>query len=262
LIGNGTNYTVGTVTAGPGINVNSSGTAITVSLAGGAIPPMQDRQDFEEANFFGIGPTQPAGSTTQIQYNNGGAFGASANFTYTSGTNTLTTGNITGSATSMIIQPRAVTSGGGGYLELNTRSGAGTNSNGGDLNFNLGAGNGTGSGGNFSLSTGNLGSDNGAVFIINGATPGVGGAVVVGSGYAGTGAGGDYQFYLGGGALDDGNMYFQDPTGSNFIWCKTDGAGGAQQIGFFNATPVTQPTSVPVTAAGIHAALVSLGLIT
>lgn len=34
-----------------------------------------------------------------------------------------------------------------------------------------------------------------------------------------------------------------------------------QKIGFFNAAAVAKPTSVPVTAEGIHAALVSLGLI-
>lgn len=34
------------------------------------------------------------------------------------------------------------------------------------------------------------------------------------------------------------------------------------EIGFFGHAPVAQPTGVPVTAAGIHAALVSLGLIT
>lgn len=36
----------------------------------------------------------------------------------------------------------------------------------------------------------------------------------------------------------------------------------ATGIGFFGATPVAQPTGVAVTAGGIHAALVSLGLIT
>lgn len=33
------------------------------------------------------------------------------------------------------------------------------------------------------------------------------------------------------------------------------------KIGFFGATPIVKPTGVAVTAAGIHAALVSLGLI-
>ena len=52
LIGDGTNYTVGTVTAGPGLNVKSSSTAITVSLAGGAIPLMQDGQDVDGVDFY------------------------------------------------------------------------------------------------------------------------------------------------------------------------------------------------------------------
>ena len=38
--------------------------------------------------------------------------------------------------------------------------------------------------------------------------------------------------------------------------------GTTTGLGFFNATPVAQPTGVAVSAAGIHAALVSLGLIT
>ncbi len=33
-------------------------------------------------------------------------------------------------------------------------------------------------------------------------------------------------------------------------------------VGFYGTTPIAQQTSVPVTAAGIHAALVALGLIT
>lgn len=37
--------------------------------------------------------------------------------------------------------------------------------------------------------------------------------------------------------------------------------GASSKIGFFNATPVAQPTGVAVDAAGIHAALVTLGLI-
>lgn len=52
LIGNGTNYTVGTVIVGPGLTVNSSSTAITVSLAGGAIPMGQDGQDADGADFY------------------------------------------------------------------------------------------------------------------------------------------------------------------------------------------------------------------
>lgn len=38
------------------------------------------------------------------------------------------------------------------------------------------------------------------------------------------------------------------------------GTSTSQKIGFFNATPVVQPTSVTETAAGIKAALITLGL--
>jgi len=38
--------------------------------------------------------------------------------------------------------------------------------------------------------------------------------------------------------------------------------GATQTLGFFGETPVAQPTGVAVDAAGIHAALVTLGLIT
>ena len=46
--------------------------------------------------------------------------------------------------------------------------------------------------------------------------------------------------------------------GSNTEVLKFSAAGG---IGFYGATAVAKPTGVAVTAAGIHAALVSLGLI-
>ena len=42
----------------------------------------------------------------------------------------------------------------------------------------------------------------------------------------------------------------------------TVGGASGQKLGFFNATPVVQQTGIAVTAAGIHAALVNLGLIT
>lgn len=37
---------------------------------------------------------------------------------------------------------------------------------------------------------------------------------------------------------------------------------GNASIGFYGTSPIAQPTGVPITAAGIHAALVALGLIT
>lgn len=63
----------------------------------------------------------------------------------------------------------------------------------------------------------------------------------------------------------------QDTAGSRLILQAGNDAGAiiigggtaaAQRIGFFNTTPAARPTGVAVTAAGIHAALVTLGLIT
>jgi hypothetical protein len=47
-----------------------------------------------------------------------------------------------------------------------------------------------------------------------------------------------------------------DTTTGMKLWTSA-----AQKGGFFGATPVVRPSGVAVTAAGIHAALVSLGLI-
>lgn len=39
------------------------------------------------------------------------------------------------------------------------------------------------------------------------------------------------------------------------------GTAASQKLGFFGLKPIIQPTGVAVTAAGIHAALTSLGII-
>ena len=56
------------------------------------------------------------------------------------------------------------------------------------------------------------------------------------------------------------------PDAVNFVLNATTGTkfgtGTTQKLAFYNATPVAQQTGVAVTAAGIHAALVTLGLIT
>ena len=60
--------------------------------------------------------------------------------------------------------------------------------------------------------------------------------------------------------FDDGrNIQLGLTTGTKI---GTTGGTAGQKIGFFGATPVVQRTGVAVSAAGIHAALVSLGLIT
>jgi hypothetical protein len=212
-----------------------------------------------DGTFAAPPATAPAGSTTQIQYNNAGAFGASANFTYTSGTNTLTTGNITGSALDMTIQPKTPTGSDiAGVLSIKTKDAVVTNESGGQFNIDTGGGNGTGfggdfvvnmgssgsagAGGSFICNTGFAGADGYANFIMGGGGFGVGGNFSMGCGSSSTGSGGDYLMAMAGGPIDNGNMYFQDGYGRNFIWCKTStgGSGGAQQIGFFNTTPKAQ----------------------
>jgi hypothetical protein len=99
--------------------------------------------------------TTPAGSTTQVQYNNAGAFAGNANFTYTSATNTLTVGNILGSgaavggvAPTLLIQPRApLVTETAGALRLSSQVAQKANTNGGGVQIVAERGNGTGVGG-------------------------------------------------------------------------------------------------------------------
>lgn len=59
---------------------------------------------------------------------------------------------------------------------------------------------------------------------------------------------------------DYSNQHYIRAAGAgSAVLYQVDGATGAQA--WFGATPVTRPTGVAVSAAGIHAALVSLGLI-
>lgn len=71
------------------------------------------------------------------------------------------------------------------------------------------------------------------------------------------------NIYLGSTAFFDGGAQFGE--GDNIVAGTTTGTkiGTAtnQKLGFFNASPIIQPAGVAVTAAAIHAALVSLGLI-
>jgi hypothetical protein len=61
-IGNGTGFTRTTLTAGSNITITNSAGGISIAASGGS--------------------TSPAGSTTQIQYNNAGSFGASSGFVF------------------------------------------------------------------------------------------------------------------------------------------------------------------------------------
>lgn len=56
--------------------------------------------------------------------------------------------------------------------------------------------------------------------------------------------------------MNDGrNFQFGLSTGTKI------GTSATQKMSFYNATPIVKPTGVAVSAAGIHAALTSLGLL-
>ena len=70
----------------------------TLNVTGNIAPTGIKTDNYYYANGSPLDFQQPAGSNTQIQYNNNNDFGASANFTFNSSTNVLTvTGNITAS---------------------------------------------------------------------------------------------------------------------------------------------------------------------
>jgi len=119
-----------------------------------------------------------AGINKQVQYNNSGVFGASSQFTYDSGTNTLTAGTIqlavglggplitsNDASNDIIIVPNNNTGGpglqlygaagtsGGGSISLLTGAGTDANSSGGNLSIEAAGGRGTGSDGSINIRT-------------------------------------------------------------------------------------------------------------
>jgi hypothetical protein len=252
-----------------------------------------------DGTFAAPPTTAPAGSTTQIQYNNAGVFGANANFTYVSGTYTLNVGPV--SATAIIkATDTSATSTSGGQITLRSgdglflgtsggntliRGGNGTTVGGGGGALQLNGGNGYGNGGNLELAAGfaNSGAETGAIFTAyggernvsggildfaaGGGNVGSGGSVSFSSGGSANAAGGSINFGLQGGATDDGEITFKNPNGETYAYFKNDAPGGVQQIGFFNVTPVARPdiTGSRVTGAALQnllTELANLGLIT
>jgi len=235
----------------------------------------------------------PAGSTTQIQFNNAGAFGASANFTYVSGTNTVSFGNITGSALGMTIQPLAPTSvENAGQLTLRARNAVKANSSGGEILLATGTPTGTGDrgrvvvqagtfsyqgasastfdGGSFTATCGNGFRTGGGYQVVCGngtGTVGTGGGAYfeTGSATQAGGTAGDAYFYVGRNEITDqgGAFRFGSSTFGDAIYITHDAID--LQMGFFNAAPVYKPAP---TASGtgnvlssVVTALNSLGLV-
>ena len=88
--------TAGTVTASAQPNITSVGTLVSLEVSGNITANAVKTNQLLYANGDPYQfTTNAAGSNTQVQFNNNNAFSASANFTFNTGTNTLSVTNIT-----------------------------------------------------------------------------------------------------------------------------------------------------------------------
>jgi phage-related tail fiber protein len=71
----------------------------TGNVLGSIVSSLNSLGLINSSGISNAGTLAAAGSNTQVQYNSSGTFGASSSFTYNSGTNTLTVGNVTASLT-------------------------------------------------------------------------------------------------------------------------------------------------------------------
>ena len=109
----------------PVINTGVSGSAILdednmASNSDTQLATQQSIKAYVDANSGGGGSANPAGSNTQVQYNNSGSFGASANFTF-DGTNVAVAGTVSG------VSPAVATA---GLRKIHASSSAPTGSDG------------------------------------------------------------------------------------------------------------------------------------
>jgi len=264
--------------AGPPGLAGSAGQAGATGARGQIGPAGEDGSD-AEAFFIGIPTPQAAGATTQIQYNNAGAFGANANFFYTSGTNTVSFGSIIGSELFMRIQAKVPT-----VLEtpgtLSILGGNATkaNTNGGGISIIAGAGSGTASGGGLFFASGSnvlgngLGGEvnfsagdgvtNGGNFSFQaGGASGIGGfagSVIIQGGlaYNSGGTGGDFIFLPGAGVARNGLFGVQPQTGTTYCFQGGDNspAGSDTVIRFFavgDGSDLVKQQTTSITSAGL-----------
>lgn len=189
-------------------DIGPPGIAGSAGAAGnnGQIGPAGEDGSDADAFLIGIPTLQAAGSTTQIQYNNAGAFGGSANFTYNTGTNTFTIGPAGATTTIETLAPTGSTT--AGIMRFRGKNASATNGAGGSFQFTGGNSLGTGIAGSFYANCGSGGSIGGSISLIGGPGTVLGGGISLESGY-GTGAsgtGGNFIMNAGNGILDGGNF--------------------------------------------------------
>jgi len=193
----------------------------------------------------------PSAPNTSVQFNNAGAFGGSANFTYTVGTNRLSVPNLTLTSGSLISSAPFtlnVTGGDATYACAGNLTFYSTGAVGRDIGFTAGSGV---NGGNIQLIGG-----------LGGAGPG--GAFQLFGGDSTSDVGGDCLFFPGSGPVANGSLVLSDGQ-IYLIQCQYDTPTDQSRMGFFNATPVAKPAP---TASGtgsvlssVVTALNSLGLV-
>ena len=200
-------------------------------------------------HFLGGGGGSPGGSTTQVQFNDAGAFAGDAHFTWDKVSNVLTLGTLATSGTIKGAPPASATddgvgiqfiggtggatSGAGGFAVLYAGDAAGGDSFGGQGEVISGDGSGVGPGGDQYIGAGAGGAtgDGGGMYVYGGnggATSGVGGLLSLRSGAAsgGNSSGGALAIAVG---SSSGSIVGTDLTlaagGSDGT-----GAGGVVQI--------------------------------
>lgn len=75
------------------------------------------------------------------------------------------------------------------------------------------------------------------------------------------GANGKVQSFKGSLILSGENGFIVMREGNFDLMCDASGLRVCTNIGFYGNAPIAKQTGVPVTAEGVHAALVNLGLI-
>jgi len=209
-----------------------------------------------DGTFAAPPATAPASPTTSVQFNNAGSFGGSANFTYVSGTNTVSFGNITGSELAMTIQTRAPTSlETPGEVLIQGRDAIKANTNGGSIRLKAGAKTGTGQPGEVRLDSRNgeysVQVSNDAIYLFGAYSSNFtfanGVFDVVGSQTAPL-FDSPNSFVAGLNSTSTGNVSFQFLTDSQVVFEFGEPTFGSQELAFFGVVPVTQPTTATAAA--------------